>query len=155
MYTTSELLDPRFFWSQIPLVSKLYAAVLCAVAIYTLISSSRMMLRLNLLEQQHAAGTPQAISRIFNLLRKKSHNLQQLILFTALLFAIVFFIQIPWAFSSNVNSKTPAFIYVFQYLSTYFAFASDVCFLLLFIHSAQWFVSARILSAEIRLTLPR
>ena len=154
MYMTTEVLNPHFFWPQLPLLGKFYALFLCAVALYTLFSSLQIMFRLNSIGRQHASGTHQESSRAFVFLRKKSDNLHQLIFFAALLFGFTFFFQFPAIFFTLGDSKSLPLGQYIQNLAIHVAFATDVLFVFLFLHSAQWFASARISSAEIRLTLP-
>ena len=151
---TTEVLNPRFFWTQLPLLGKLYVLFLCAVALYTLFSLSRIMFRLNSFERQHASGTHLESSFAFAFLRNKSDNLHQLIFLATLLFGLTFFFQFPAIFLTLGNSKSFPWSQYIENLAVHIAFATDVLFVLLFLHSAQWLVSARVRAAEIRLTLP-
>ena len=150
MYMTMEVLNPRFFWTSISLLGKLYVLFLCFVVIYTLISLSRLMFRLNSLKRQRATSTLPESSYAFALLRKKAGNLHQLIFFATILFGLTFFFQFPAIFRTLGDSKSLPWGEYLQNLAVHVAFATDVLFALLFLHSAQWFVSARISSAEAR-----
>ena len=154
MYMATEVLNPHFFWTPIPLLGKLYVLFLCSVVIYALISLSQVMFRLHSLKRQRATATLPESSYAFALLRKKSGNLHQLIFFATILFGLTFFFQFPAIFLTLANSKSYPWSQYIQNLAVHVAFATDVLFILLFLHSAQWFVSARIHAAEIRLTLP-
>jgi hypothetical protein len=151
MYMTMEVLDPRFFWPQLPLLGKFYALFLCAVALYALFSLSRIMFRLKSLARQHATGTHLESSYAFALLRKKSDNLHQLIFFATLLFGLTFFFQFPAIFLTLGDSKSLPWSQYLENLAVHVAFATDVLFVLVFLHSAQWLVSARLRATEIRL----
>jgi hypothetical protein len=154
MYMTTEVLDPRFFWPMLPLLSKLYILFLCVVSIYVLFSELRILLRLRAVRKLGSSNDPHSALNALAALRRADTNIHELIVFTFFLFGLIFVLQIPAAFMTLDNSRTPGWVLIFKNLATYYAFAADVFFALLLLHSAQWFVSARLNSAEIRLTLP-
>jgi hypothetical protein len=154
MYIRSEPLDPRIFWPILPLLSKLYILFLCIVIIYTLYSLSRILFQLYALKKLFASNEPHSVPKTLAGLRGTATNIHQLILFTFFLYALIFFLQIPAAFMIFGDYKAPPLGGIIQDLSIYFAIAAEVFFVLLLLHSAHWFVSARLSSAEIRLTLP-
>ena len=153
MYITSEALDPRIFWLELPLLSKLYALFLCIVTIYALYSLSRILFRLHSLRELGSSDERHSKLNVLSLLRSTASKIGNLILLTFFFFGLVFSLQISAAFIIIANSKTPGWVFIFQSLSAYFAFSSDVFLILLIIHCARWSVSARIRAAEIRLTL--
>jgi hypothetical protein len=154
MYISSEPLDPRIFWPILPLLSKLYILFLCIVTIYTLYFLTRILLRLYALKKLCYSSEPHSELRALAALRRIDTNIHQLILFTFFLFGVIFFLQIPAAFILGDSEAFPL-SGILQDLFIYFAFAVEVFFVFLFLHSAHWFVSARLRAAEIRLTLPR
>lgn len=154
MYMTMEVLNPRFFWLQLPLLGKFYALFLCAVALYMLFSLFRIMLRLNSLKGQHTNGMTLDRSHALAFLRKKSDNLHQLIFFATLLFGLTFFFPFPAIFLTLGDSRSLPWNHYLENLAGHVAFATDILFVLLFLHSAHWLVSARLNSMEIRLTFP-
>jgi hypothetical protein len=154
MYIRSEPLDPRIFWPILPLLSKLYILFLCIVIIYTLCSLSRILFRFYALKKLSASNETHSVPKALAGLRRTATNIHQLILFTFFLYALIFFLQIPAAFMIFGDYKAPPLGGIIQDLSIYFAIAAEVFFVLLLLHSAHWFVSARLSSAEIRLTLP-
>jgi hypothetical protein len=155
MYMTLEVLDPRVFWHQLPLLGKCYALFLGVAAIYIIISLSHMLLGVYSLKKQPETGEHRNRSLVLALLRKRAENLHQLIFFKVLLFGLTFFFQSPAAFLTFGDSKYPYWSQILQNLAVHFAFATDIFLVLLFLHSAQWFVSARLSSAEIHFTLRR
>lgn len=132
-----EVLNPSFFWYELPFLGKFYALFPCAVALYALFSLSRIMFRLNSLERQRATGTQMDSSYSFAFLRRKSGNLHQLIFFAALLFGLTFFFRFPAIFNTLGDSKSLPWSEYLENLAIHVAFATDILFVLLFLHSAQ------------------
>jgi hypothetical protein len=70
--------------------------------------------------------------------------LHQLVIATFYLFGFIFFLTLPFAFMTLGASKVPGWMFIFENLDYYFAFAANVFFVFLVLHSVQWFVSARV-----------
>jgi len=151
MYLTSAVLNLRAFWTELLPLCKLYALYLGGVAIYTLFSLFRILVRLRSLKNQTATEDDENKYRILALLRDKHNHLCQLNFFSTLLFGLVFFLQIPENFRSLIDSSLTGWDFIFDSLVIYFAFAAGVFFVLIILHTTEWIVSAHLR----RLTRPR
>ncbi len=128
---------------------------LCIVGVYTLYSCSRIVFRLRSLKNKHTGEESRSTQRSLFVLQQRATDLRQLHLFTFFLFALCFLLQVPTAFSILVHSNRPLLSIIFDNLAIYIAYAADVFFVLLVLHSAQWFVSIRISSVTLRFNAPR
>ena len=147
-----KLLDPRHFWAEVPLLTRLFGLFLCFVALHTIYSSAVVLTRLrsftkNLCSKEHSA----VLQSTLLALRARITNIRQILFFTLFLFGLCFFLQIPVAFQTLGASNIPGINIIFRQLGTYFESGTDVFIALLFLHSLQWIVSARVQSAERRL----
>lgn len=150
MYITTAALDPRAIWTELSLLCKLYALYLWAIAIYTLYSLSRMLIRLRSLKNQTATEDHENRDRLLARLRYKSDNLCQLTISSTLLFGMLFFAEIPAIFLGFGDSPETGLMVIFHGILTYLTFATGVFLVLIILHTAEWIVSAQLL----RLTLP-
>jgi hypothetical protein len=138
-------LNPAHFWFQIPMLTKLFLFFLVAVSLYMLISLVRVLLRLRSLRSLAVAETSVAgVRSSLTALQHRLNNLRSLLLFTFFLFTFCFFLQIPAAFVTFGDSNVPGFTLILMQLATYFGYATDVCFLFLFLHSVHWLASTRV-----------
>jgi hypothetical protein len=126
-------------WPQLAFIFRLYWLILSFVSIYTLLSAASIARRLRSIGDGH-----QLTARV--------ENLRQLIGAAFYLFGLLFFWTLPSATSWPGVSKTLPLGEIFGTFSLQFAFATNVFFVLLVLHSTQWFVSGRIraLKDEIR-----
>lgn len=145
MMLTIESLDPRHFWLQLPLLTKLFVYFLCAVFVYTLFSLARVLFRLRSLRQVPRSENSNAALRMsFAYLHNRLSNLRSLLLFTFYLFALCFLLQIPGAFMVLEDSGRPLLTVILMQLAVYLEYITDVFFVFLLLHSLQWLVSARV-----------
>jgi len=124
------------------------------VIIYTLYSLSRILFQLYSMKKLITSYELHSVLKALAALCRTDTHIHQLILFTLFLFGLIFFLEIPAAFMMFGDYKAFPLGGILQDLSIYFAVAAEVFFVLLLLHSARWFVSTRLSSAEIRLTLP-
>ena len=150
MYTISEPVDPRILWPLLPGLSKVFLLLLCLVIVYTVYALSQILLRLFSLKKLQSSNDSVSTLKALAPLRRSATNIQQLILFTFFLFALIFFLQIPGAFLILGDHRGFPMGSILQGLVNFFGLAVDVLFVLVLLHSAQWLVSARISSVEIR-----
>lgn len=147
-----KLLDPLHFWAEVPRLTKLFALFLCFIALHTIYSSAVVLTRLrsfakNLQSKEHSVVLQSTLLAV----RARITNIWQILFFTLLLFGLCFFLQIPVAFQTLGASNIPGINIIFRQLGTYFESGTDVFIALLFLHSLQWIVSARVESAERRM----
>src|SRR6266446_3992390 len=112
----------------LPSLQLLFCLILTMVSAYGLFSATLIVVRLRSLATLHA----------------RSANLHQLVIATFYLFGFIFFLTLPFAFMTLGASKVPGWMFIFENLDYYFAFAANVFFVFLVLHSVQWFVSARV-----------
>lgn len=135
-------------WGELPISPKLFFLVLCLVSIYTLISALVTMIRL-LSNQLQAEDSP-SLQRSLAALQGRSTNLHQLLGATFYLFGFVFFLALPFA-TITMDSKISVDILILRNFLMYCAFAANVFFIFLVLHSVQWFVSGRVQASVKRL----
>ena len=125
----------------------LFCLILTLVVIYTLFSSTFIVLRLRSLR---AIQDGISLRKSFVLLKHRSTNLRQLIVAVSYLFGLVFFLQIQFAFLTTENGR-PIDLMVFDNFRAEFRFAAVIFLVFFLIHSVQWFVSFRIRKAMLQL----
>jgi hypothetical protein len=129
----------------------LFCLILALVSIYTLFSAIVIVVRLRSLANRSKVEDLFSIQRSLAALHAWSANLHQLIGATFYLFGFIFFLTLPFAFITLDSSKVPGWTSVFQNLGFYFVFSANVFFVFLVLHFVQWFVSARVRAAALRL----
>jgi hypothetical protein len=114
------------------------------VSAYGLFSATLIVVRLRSLANRSKVEDLSSIQRSLATLHARSANLHQLVIATFYLFGFIFFLTLPFAFMTLGASKVPGWMFIFENLDYYFAFAANVFFVFLVLHSVQWFVSARV-----------
>jgi|SRR5579862_1087787 len=84
------------------------------------------------------------------LLTHRTANLRQSIVAMVYLFVVVFFMHIQNAYWTPENNR-PVGLMVLENFRVYFSFGAFIFLAFLALHSVQWFVSARIRKATLRL----
>src|SRR6266436_2524976 len=138
-------------WKYLPTLQLLFCVIFSLVSIYTLFSATVIMVRLRSLANQRQVEDVSSLQRSLAALHARSANLRQLIGATFYLFGFIFFLTLPFAFITLVSSSTPGWMLIFQNLSIYFTFATNVFFVFLVLHSVYWFVSRRVRASALRL----
>jgi hypothetical protein len=142
----------RDIWLSLPAFPRLFLVILVIVSFYALYSATFILIRLGSMSKRPAiesAGTrTQALASVL----QRAANLRQLITATFYLFAFVFFLDLPLMFITMGDGKMSVLTLIVENLRVYAAFAADVSFVFIVLHSAQWFVSTRIRSSKSRLT---
>jgi len=129
-------------WGVLPILHKLFFLILVLVSIYTLYAASITLVRLRSITNQRSLAALQA----------RSANTRQLVNATFYLFGFVFFLTLPGATFVSELSRTPTAMLILRNFLMHFAFAANVFFVFLVLHSLQWFVSARVYAYVLRLT---
>jgi hypothetical protein len=114
------------------------------VSAYGLFSATFIVVRLRSLANRSKVEDLSSIQRSLATLHARSANLHQLVIATFYLFGFIFFLTLPFAFMTLGASKVPGWMFIFENLGYHFAFAANVFFVFLVLHSVQWFVSARV-----------
>ena len=135
-------------------LQRLFCLILVVVSIYSLLSATVILVRLRSLTNRSKVEDISSFQRSLAALHARSANLRQLISATFCLFGLVFFLTLPFAFMTLGDSKVPGWVSIFQNLGFDFAFAANVFFVFLVLHSVQWFISARVRASALRLDAP-
>jgi hypothetical protein len=141
---TLESLNPRNLWPVLPHLTRLFILFLCVTSVYALIVLAHILFRLRSLKWPRSAETAKDLRSPLAAMNDRLNNLRQLLVFAFYLFSLCFLLQIPAAFSVLVDSNVPTLSIIFTQLGTYIAYATDVFFVFLLLHSLQWFVSSRV-----------
>ena len=139
--------DWSSLWPQLSPLLKFFLLLLLLVCGYTTYFASVALTRLRSLGTER---TSDSLQNTLALLNYRSANLRQIITGTSYLFALIFFIQIQNAFWTPENSS-PVGLMVLENFREDFRLAAAVLLVFLVLHSVQWFVSARIHAATVRL----
>jgi hypothetical protein len=138
-------------WMNLPALQRLFCLILSLVGIYTMFSATLIMVRIRSLANQHEVEDVSSLQRFLAALHARSANLRQLIGATFYFFGFIFFVTLPFAFITLASSSTPGWMYIFENLGFNFAFAANIFFVFLVLHSVQWFVSSRVQASARRL----
>jgi hypothetical protein len=142
------------FWEILKSLSTmqmLFCLILALVGMYTLFSATVILVRLRSVANRSKVEDIPSIQRSLTVLQARSANLHQLIGATFYLFGFIFFLTLPWACITLGDGKVPGWTSIFGNLGFNFAFAANIFFVFLVLHSVQWFVSARVRAAALRL----
>ena len=130
-------------WGYLPFLHRLFFLILSVVSIYSLFSATVIMVRLRSILNQRQIEDDSSLQRSMAALQTWSANVRQLIGATFYLFGFVFFLGLPLALRT-LDSSRPVGILILENFFIYFAFATNVFFIFLILHSVQWFVSGRL-----------
>ena len=132
--------DFASIWSVLSLLNRLFALFLGAVIIKTLYSSAYVLLRLRSISALDAIQFGANVHE----LQACAMSLRQLHAFTLYLLWVCFALQAYNAYNTLDLSKYSVAFLILRNLQFSFACAAFGLFVLLLLHSLQWFVSARI-----------
>jgi hypothetical protein len=141
-------------WIELPLLHKLFFVVLFIVGVYSLFSATKILAGVRSLM---ALGQSRDVPDLQNevaALYARSANVRHLITAMFYLFGIVFFWGLRFTLWTP-DGKTSVSLLVLENFFLYFAFAANVFFIFLVLHSVQWFVSARLHTCARCLTTSR
>jgi len=143
--TTTHLYDPPYalwtIWRQLSLLDHGIVLILGAVFVYCVFSTVRTMLRLHTvwnLPNQNIATVREALA----LLATRYARLRQVIAATFYLFGLVLFLGLENIANFVGDGKEPLGVYVLDNFLLLCAFAANVFFVFLVLHSIQWAGSA-------------
>lgn len=140
----------RYVWIQgyLSHSTQLFLVVLIILGIYEVYLASTVLIGLR------APQTPQdtnSLSRNLALFKRRSANLQQVILAMSYLFGFTFFHQIERAYFTPESTRPVGSSMVLERLKVYFTFGAAVYLMFFILHLVQWLVSARIQKAAVPL----
>lgn len=142
-------------WIELPLLHKLFFIVLFVVGVYSLFSAAKILAGVRSLKALGQSRDVPALQNDVAALYAWSANVRHLITATFYLFGILFFWGLRFTLWTPDNSKTSVLLLVLENFFLYFAFAANVFFIFLVLHSVQWFVSARLHTCARRLATSR
>jgi len=134
-------------WYTLSPLARLFLFLLAVVSVYAVIFASVVLVRLRSLR---AIQNDNSVKASLALLQHRSANLRQLIGVVFYLSGFTFFFQIQGAYNTPDNNR-PVGLMVLENFRAAFRFAAVICLVLLALHSVQWFSSARIRKAALRL----
>ena len=120
----------------LPTLQLLFCLILTVVSAYGLFSATLIVVRLRSLANRSKVEDLSSIQRPLATLHARSANLHQLVIATFYLFGFIFFLTLPFAMTLGA-SKVPGWMFIFENLGYYFAFAANVFFVFLVLHSVQ------------------
>jgi hypothetical protein len=123
---------------------KLFFLILTLVGIYTLFSAVFIMARLRSLANQRQVEDASSLRRSSAALQARLVNVRQLVGATFYLFGFIFFLVLPLATITMDEGRISVEILILRNFLLYFAFAANVFFIFLILHSVQWVVSSRV-----------
>src|SRR6267378_8208552 len=110
----------------LPTLQLLFCLILTMVSAYGLFSATLIVVRLRSLANRSKVEDLSSIQRSLATLHARSANLHQLVIATFYLFGFIFFLTLPFAFMTLGASKVPGWMFIFENLDYYFAFAANV-----------------------------
>jgi hypothetical protein len=146
--------SPHLIWSMwrdLPILYRLFFLILSVVSIYTLFAASVVAVRLLSLRSRPESADALFLGQSLAALRARCENMRQLISGTFYLFGFIFFLRLPFAFNTFGDSNIPGGTLILRNLVVYFAFAANVYFVFLVLHSVQWSVARLVRAHTLRL----
>jgi hypothetical protein len=113
-------------------------------------SASVIMVRVRSLINQRQVEDTSLLRHSLAALQARIANMRQLIGATFYLFGLIYFLMLPLA-TRILDSRIPLELLILDNFLMYFAFAANVFFVFLVLHSVQWFVSSRVNAYALRL----
>lgn len=137
-------------WSALSVLYRFFFIVLSVVAVWSLYVAVVVVARLRMVRCDASVNIDPAQASVITL-QVRAHNLRQLIASYLYFFALVFFLNLPSAAFLLDDSHTPVSTLIWRNLTIHFAVAANAFLALLALHLLQWYVSARVSAAGIRL----
>ncbi len=137
------LLNPVHFFRLLPDTSLLFLLVLGLVSIVVIYRTFGIILGIRRIERAMSAGAIEDANRI-RLMHQILKDARQLLSLVAYLFGFCIFLQIANACHSIGSSSRPTALSIADAVLLASVFAADVFFVLLFLHSLQWYAAARL-----------
>jgi|BogFormECP03_OM2_1039629.scaffolds.fasta_scaffold02302_2 hypothetical protein len=145
--------SPHLIWSvwiYLPILFRLFFLILALLSIYTLFAASVVAARLLTIRGRLESADGVLLRQFFAVLYARCANMRQLIGGTFYLFGFIFFVGLRSAFNTFGDSNIPGGTLILRNLVVYFAFAGNVFFVFLVLHSVQWFTSHRVGACTLR-----
>ena len=131
-------------WEYLARVHQLFFFLLSLVSIYTLFSATVIMVRLRSLTNQRGVEDVSSFQHSMAVLHTRSENVRQLIGAAFYLFGLILFLTLLSSIKTSDSNSVPTRKLIFDSFYLNFAFAANVFFVFLVLHSVQWLVSARL-----------
>ena len=125
-------------WSQLGYLYRAFWLVVSVVGVYTLVYGGTVLFRLRSINPHDEDAS--SLRRSLPMYQDRLRNVRQLVAFMLYLLGFVFFLQLP----SDLYGNSLHMMAILGALFINCAFAAYIFFVLLIVHSAQWFVSSRI-----------
>ena len=125
-------------WSELGYLYRAFCLVVSVACVYTLVYGGMVLFRLRSINRDHEDTS--SLRRSLAAYQDRLRNVRQLVAFMLYLLGFVFFLELP----SDLNGGSIHMVAILGALDINCAFAAYIFFVLLIVHSVQWFVSARI-----------
>jgi hypothetical protein len=135
-------------WTQLGFLYKVFWLVLSLIGASMLIFTAGIWVRLRSRMAQREGKNLSSSRRSLADLDDRLKNVRQFVGAALYFFGLLFFIQLTQDIWVTEPGRLSFGITIRGILSLNFAFGANVFFVLVVLHSAQWLVSARILSAQ-------
>ena len=135
-------------WQSLSTLNRLFLLILAAVCIYSIISAAIVVVRLRYLRKDDALDS---ILQNAAVLSGRCQSLRQILSATFYLFGLLLFLTLQNATNTLGDGRG---ILSFEILNNFvfdFAYAANVFFVFLVLHSIQWTVSSRVQAYTVRL----
>jgi len=132
----------------------MFLLLLFVVGVYSLFSATKILTGVRSVISSGRSRDVPAFQNEVAALYARSANMRHLITATFYFFGIVFFRGLRFTLWTP-DGKTSVFQLVLENFFLYFAFAANVFFIFLVLHSVQWFVCARLHAHARRRTTSR
>jgi hypothetical protein len=138
-------------WRSLELELRIYFLALSIASVYMLVSAVVIMTRLGSLRINRPLVDSDSLPHGILALQSRTEHLRQLLGAMSYLFAFIFFVSLRGAWMIVDNNRASTATLILNNLFFDFAFGANVCFVLLILHSVQWFVSSRVHAVAHRL----
>jgi hypothetical protein len=144
--SSPRFLNPIALWPYLSVASKLFLLILAGVSVRIVYRLAQILVRLRHGTRRATSIAPTARDEL-RTVESQLTSARQLQFFVSYLFAFYFFLQIPDVFRMLGDGKFSLLGAIIQNLGVHFSYATDVCFVLLILHTLQWIVSGRVSAA--------
>jgi len=131
--------SPLAMWSQLGYLYRAFWLIVSVFGVYALCYGGMILFRLRSINRRDGKDAS-SLRRSLAAYQDRLRNVRQLVAFMLYLLGFVFFLQLP----TDLYANSTHMVAILGALFINCTFAAYIFLVLLIVHSAQWFVSARI-----------
>jgi hypothetical protein len=139
-------------WKMLGFSSRLFFLVLCVAGIYVVCVSVLATMRVRTIAKALPVEDVASVSRSVAMLHKRSLRVRQLVGALFHLFGVVLFVALQRDFIVLGHSNIPTGLIIRDNFILDFAFAANVFFVFLIVHTTQWLAAEQVDSCTSRLS---